>query len=322
MPDTIAQLKTKRKWLTIGLTCIIGWTNCFLAMNVFQEYATGLFLWLPLVMGFVNRLIYGNKYSLSLKESLTLITATLGIFYLGLLFFAMEGIICLIMAAPLVFVCFLIGHFIAQLFIKEKKGQQNTTSILIAILSVPVLLSFDTVNHKMHLRTVTTKIEINAPPELVWENLVAFPRLKAPTEFIFKTGIAYPVDATIEGKGVGAVRHCNFTTGSFVEPITVWDEPKLLRFSVREQPEPMKELSIYNIHPNHLHGFWNSKQGEFKLTVLPNGNTLLTGTTWYENRIKPNFYWSTWSDYIVHKIHKRVLDHIKIQAELAATHHN
>ncbi|NBP97360.1 MAG: hypothetical protein EBU25_05975 [Burkholderiaceae bacterium] len=38
----------------------------------------------------------------------------------------------------------------------------------------------------------------------------------------------------IVGKGVGSVRHCNFTTGSFVEPITVWDEAKLLKFDVVE----------------------------------------------------------------------------------------
>ena len=118
------------------------------------------------------------------------------------------------------------------------------------------------------------------------------------------------------GHGVGAVRHCNFSTGSFVEPITVWEEPNLLKFSVDEQPEPMKEISFYEIHPTHLHDYWISKQGQFKLTALPNGNTLLEGTTWYVNKIKPNIYWTIWSDYIVHKIHQRVLEHIKAKAEL------
>jgi hypothetical protein len=33
------------------------------------------------------------------------------------------------------------------------------------------------------------------------------------------------------------------------------------------------------------------------------------------NKIKPGFYWEIWSDYIVHKIHKRVLEHIRQQAE-------
>lgn len=52
-----------------------------------------------------------------------------------------------------------------------------------------------------------------------------------------------------------------------------------------------------------------------KLTRLPNGTTLLEGTTQYENDIKPEFYWQVWSDFIIHKIHERVLEHIKKTCE-------
>lgn len=145
--------------------------------------------------------------------------------------------------------------------------------------------------------------------------MIEFPQLEEPDELLFKAGIAYPVNAQIEGTGVGAVRHCNFTTGSFVEPITVWDEPRLLKFSVDEQPAPMKELSFWDIDAPHLHDYFVSKQGQFKLTKLPNGNTLLEGTTWYYHNIKPAVYWRLWSDYIIHKIHNRVLEHIKVNAE-------
>jgi hypothetical protein len=150
---------------------------------------------------------------------------------------------------------------------------------------------------------------------VVWKNVVEFPQLNEPTELLFKTGIAYPIDATIKGTGVGAVRHCNFTTGSFVEPITVWDEPRVLQFDVIEQPEPMKELSFWDIEAPHLHDYFVSKRGQFKLTALPNGRTLLEGTTWYYHHIKPAFYWQIWSDYIIHEIHGRVLAHIKTNAE-------
>lgn len=189
-------------------------------------------------------------------------------------------------------------------------------SIILFFISVPVFMGFEDISpEKEEIRSVVTSIKINASPQQVWKNVVAFPQLEEPKEFIFKTGIAYPINATIDGDGVGAVRHCNFSTGSFVEPITVWNEPQLLKFSVNEQPEPMREISFYDIHPNHLHGYWVSKQGQFKLTRLPNGQTLLEGTTWYVNKIKPNLYWTIWSDYIVHKIHERVLEHIKHHAE-------
>ena len=66
------------------------------------------------------------------------------------------------------------------------------------------------------------------------------------------------------GSGVGAERHCIFTTGEFVEPITTWDEPRQLAFNVREQPDPMIELTPYrHIHPPHLDLAFRSVRGEF-----------------------------------------------------------
>jgi len=304
----------RRAYFAVGLTCILGWTFAYLAINSFRQYAFGLFVWLPLVMGAASTLIYGLNNTSERRKLFNISLLTLGIFCLGLLFFAWEGIICLIMALPVGLFFTWLGHFIGYQIVKSKIG--NTTTIAILFLSVPSLMAFEKLKHdKEEIRSVVTSIEINTTPENVWKNVIAFPQLKEPTEFIFKTGIAYPINATINGHGVGAIRHCNFSTGSFVEPITVWDEPRLLKFSVDEQPEPMKELSFYDIHPNHLHGYWISKEGQFKLTRLPNGHTLLEGTTWYVNKIKPAFYWTLWSDHIVHKIHKRVLEHIKTEAE-------
>src|SRR5207247_3347954 len=73
------------------------------------------------------------------------------------------------------------------------------------------------------IREVVTSVEIAAPPEKVWPHVQGFADLPPPAEWFFRTGIAYPVRARISGTGVGAVRRCEFSTGPFVEPITVWD---------------------------------------------------------------------------------------------------
>lgn len=128
-------------------------------------------------------------------------------------------------------------------------------------------------------------------------------------------GIAYPIEARIEGHGVGATRYCTFSTGSFVEPITEWDAPNRLSFNVAENPPPMKELSIYEgIDAPHLHGHMVSHKGQFRLSQRGN-QVLLEGTTWYSNRILPEFYWSMISDELIHLIHLRVLNHIKSHTE-------
>lgn len=299
----------------VGITCLFSWIFAYLATNVYRDYSFGLFIWLPLILGISSTLIYGFTGFTHRKELRTIAYWTLFIFCLGLLLFAWEGLICLLMAAPIGFFFTWVGYRIGYEFLKRKIQNQKLTIILLFI-SVPTFMGFENITKSEdHIRSIITTVEINAPIEKVWKNVVSFPQLKKPTEFIFKTGIAYPINATINGNGVGAIRRCNFSTGSFVEPITVWNEPNILEFSVLEQPETMKELSFYDIRPNHLEGYWVSKKGQFKLSKLPNGHTLLIGTTWYLNKIKPGLYWSLWSDYIVHKIHRRVLEHIKTHSE-------
>jgi hypothetical protein len=166
------------------------------------------------------------------------------------------------------------------------------------------------------LLKVVTAITVDAPPETVWKHVVEFSELPPPTEWLFRLGIAYPVRAEIRGRGVGAIRHCNFSTGPFVEPIEIWDEPRLLNFGVTANPAPMQEWTPYHdIHPAHLDGFLESKHGQFRLERLPGGRTRLEGTTWYHHRMWPAGYWQIWSDFVIHRIHLRVLRHVKQLSE-------
>ena len=168
-----------------------------------------------------------------------------------------------------------------------------------------------------HRRIRVHSIDVEAPPETVWKNVVSFAQLPPPDEWLFRAGIAYPIRAEIEGTGVGAERHCVFSTGSFVEPIEVWEEPILLKFSVTSNPAPMEEWTIYDeVHPPHLDSFLVSQGGQFKLTVLAGNRTRLEGTTWYRHNLWPAEYWRRWSDHIIHSIHLRVLRHIKSQSEV------
>ena len=163
---------------------------------------------------------------------------------------------------------------------------------------------------------VRSAIEIHSPPEHVWQQVVAFSEIPPPSEWMFRAVIAYPMRAEIRGTGPGAERHCIFSTGAFVEPIQVWDEPHQLKFSVTSNPPPLEEWTPYShIDPPHLHGFLMSEGGQFLLTLLPHGGTRLEGTTWYHHGLWPSAYWRLWSDAITHQIHMRVLKHIRDGAQ-------
>jgi hypothetical protein len=232
----------------------------------------------------------------------------------GLFVFGSDGLICIAMALPLTLPLGALGGWLA--YAPTRKRTLASGTAILALLPFGVgTFGFDrTANPDVFM--VRSSIEIAAPPERVWKHVVTFSELPPPTEWYFKAGVAYPMRARIEGTGPGAVRYCEFSTGPFVEPIQVWDEPHLLRFAVTQNPAPMNEWSPYaNVVPHHLHGYLISKQGQFLLTPLPNGNTLLEGTTWYQHGLWPETYWTVWSQAIIHRIHMRVLTHIKNLSE-------
>jgi hypothetical protein len=166
------------------------------------------------------------------------------------------------------------------------------------------------------VREVVSAVEIAAPPEVVWRHVVGFPPLSPPREALFLAGVAYPVSARIDGHGVGAVRRCEFSTGAFVEPITHWDEPRRLGFDVSASPPPMEEWSPYaRVFAPHLATGFRARRGEFRLVALPGGRTRLEGSTWYTLEIRPALYWTPWADAFVHRIHLRVLEHVRRLAE-------
>lgn len=296
------------------LPIIIGGLLLSIGVKFIESYGIAIFLVLPIFIGTLTTILFRKKrpeiYSLGnalFSGFLNTIIISLSILLVGI-----EGLICIVMASPILLLFVFIGTWLAHIFF-SKFSNSNAVIILFSVLILG--LSFTEKDKKPSLSEVTTSIIIHAPIEKVWENVVTFPQLDEPTEILFKAGIAYPINATIEGEGVGAIRYCNFTTGSFVEPITTWNAPTHLAFDVLEQPIPMKEISYWNFDAAHLHDYFQSKNGEFRLKKIDQSTTELTGTTWYTHKIYPEVYWRLWSNEIIHQIHYRVLNHIKKEAE-------
>ena len=296
---------------------VIGTVLAYFATQTLRNYGWGLFVALPFAMGLVAVWIYAGRTKRSFGSCQ--IVAILPILFCGLclLVAAAEGIICLIMAAPIGLGLSLFGGIVGYLIVGNRRAPINPVATMLVFLSVPLTMGMEKrAGQTPSLFSVTSSIIISAPPEKVWPNVISFSSIPPERDWILRTGVAYPTQARIEGTGVGAIRHCIFTTGEFVEPIEVWDEPRRLRFSVADQPEPMEELSPYpHLKTPHLHGYLEAREGELRLTELPGGKTLLEGTTWYIDRIWPSLYWRFWSDLMIHHIHLRVLNHIKNLAE-------
>ncbi len=295
-------------------TFLTTFAMVLLSVYVCQDYGVALFLGAPVIVSATAAFIYNRPVSRSLASTMAVTFLALALVAAGMMLFALEGLICLAMAAPIVAVAgwigTLIGKGIADYAPRAERQQYP------AVFALPLLAMLEPHVTVYPEREIVTTVEISAPPEVVWRNVISFPDLPEATEWYFRLGISCPERARIDGSGVGAVRSCIFSTGTFVEPITVWDEPHRLAFDVTRQPHTMKELSPYrHVHAPHLGGTLRSRRGEFLLIALPNGRTRLEGRTWYDFKMAPQPYWTLWSDAIIHAIHRRVLAHIQRLSE-------
>lgn len=300
----------------ILLPAIIGLGGGAISVQGFEQYGWSLFLGLPVVVSFLSAFFWCFKRQMSFRSAYGL--SCQSILVLGGLFliFALDGLICLLMALPLALTLALIGASLGRLAGSSVGGPTGATIASLLTLFFPFLVGFEHATApEPRIRVVSSSVLIDARIEDVWDTVIAFPEITDPPKGIFRLGIAYPVEARIEGEGVGAIRYCVFSTGSFVEPITEWDPPHRLAFDVSKIPPPMKEVSIFpDLHAPHLHGYMVSKRGLFQISEK-DGKVLLEGTTWYTHNISPEFYWGLISDEIIHRIHLRVLNHIKQHTE-------
>src|SRR5581483_7237319 len=279
-------------------------------------YGWTLFAVLPVVVGGLAALVT-RPYRAA--EAATIGMSAVGIPTCALFALGAEGLICIMRTLPLALPLDALGAWLV--YKSEASVAATRGGIAMLLLLSPGSLVWDN-TARPPVFEVRSEITIDAPPEQVWKHVVTFSGLPPQQEWYFRAGVAYPIRARIEGTGPGAVRYCEFSTGPFVEPIETWDEPRLLRFRVTANPEPMHEWSPYTrLTPKHLQGYLVSKQGQFRLTRLAGNRTLLEGTTWYQHGLWPAQYWRWWSDAIIHRIHMRVPNHIRDLAEADASAH-
>ena len=290
-----------------------------LGAYVFGTYGWTVFFILPIFLGATSTLIYDPKGDRPFWQCLLVGHLSIAVMAFLIMITAIEGLLCLAMALPIAIPGIALGVAIGWSITRSIKDSRAGAgfSVLLFLL-MPLLMGFETSERSTPtVHEVVSTVVVDAPIEKVWKNVIEFPRIDHAPDGVLALGFAYPIDARIDGNGVGATRYCNFNTGSFVEPITVWEAPHVLAFDVRQQPAPMTELSPYSeLKTPHLL-YIKSQKGQFRL-YEKDGMTVIEGTTFYTHDIAPDAYWKLFSDAIIHRIHLRVLQHIKTVSESQA----
>jgi polyketide cyclase/dehydrase/lipid transport protein len=313
-PVDVRDAADRFKSAMLGVAAALGIALVTMVIGVYlrRAYSTGFILGVPFTVGYISSYIYNYRTERPAGESVLLALASVTITAGAIVVFALEGLVCIAMALPIAWALAWPGAVIGRVMARRASGRPHGAGLA---LLVPLFVGLEP-RAQPPAHEVVTVVEIAAPPAVVWRHVVSFPDLAPPTELMFRAGVAAPLRARIDGHGVGAIRYCDFTTGSFVEPITAWNDNERLAFDITAQAPPMTELSPYpDVHPPHLDGYFRATRGEFRLTPLPGGRTRLEGRTAYVVDMFPQAYWTVPARAIVTAIHARVLHHIQTLAE-------
>ena len=302
--------------LSYGLTKLAEQGQLPLGLkSVGGYFGLATFLALPFAIGVSGGVVIrraGGTFGQAVGAAMTLIGAVI----LVLCACLMEGIICVVMAAPIgaaiAFVGVVVGYFLART--KAADGTLQSA----AWLSIIVIVALEGWNPPAPLEaTTSSEVVINAPAARVWAELHDIRDLPPTENLLFQFGVAHPISTVTDGQGVGAARLCKLSTGDMPEIITVWKPGQELRFKVLSTPPSMRELGFFGqtIDTTHIHSAYASLEGGFKLTTLPDGRTRLVGESHYLLNIAPASYWNLWTKEIVHMVQRRVLEHVKTRAE-------
>jgi hypothetical protein len=289
-----------------------------LSTLIFHAYGFGLFIASPFIVGCVTAYLGNRPADIGSGSTARLV---LGACFLGgvaLMAVAVEGLICLVMAAPLIAAMAWLGGLVGRaIALKKPAGTPGRTAA--SIVALPLLFAIDQIAPPNASFESIESIEVSASDHAVWDAVVHMGPIPAPPIAPFRWGLAYPMSGTIRGSGIGAIREGVFSTGVAYERVTEWEPDKRLSFIVLSDPPTMRELSPYsNVHAPHLNGYFRTLDARFTITPLANGRTQLSLATRHELSLSPALYWLPMAKWAVHANKTRVLAHFARQAEAAA----
>lgn len=285
---------------------------------VFRTYGSLLFLASPFVVGCVTAYIGNRRADIGPTATRRLVFAACFLGGIGLMAIAVEGIVCLAMAAPLIAVVAWIGGLAGRaVALKGPGAAPGRTAASIAVL--PLFLAIDVIAPPFVAFEDVQSIEVAATEQAVWRAIVDMEPISDPPAAPFRWGLAYPISGTIHAAGVGAIREGVFSTGIAYERVIEWEPGRQLAFIVLTNPPAMGELSPHrNVNAPHVDGYFRTLETRLTITPLESGHTRLSSTTRHELQLRPAFYWLPMTRWAIHSNKQRVLAHLARQAEAAS----
>ena len=244
--------------LFAGVAIIVA--AVFVSASLLGAYGWGLFVLTPFFVGFITAYLANRRTPLTGKHTLHLVIGATALGCLALVALALEGLVCIILAAPLGAAVAAAGGLLGRAIAERRRGAAPLMSVAI----LPLVFAFEAATPPDIVFTSNASIDIAAPPAQVWRAVTHMDSFGSPPGLLFRAGLAYPIRAEVLGGGVGATRIGVFSTGIARERITEWQPERRIAFAVLDQPPSMAEFSPYpDLQTRHLRGYFEPTTRRF-----------------------------------------------------------
>ena len=249
----------------------------FLLHKELIGYGLSFFVFLPFALGY----ILGGSTIKSI--SLWGLFFSVAIFFMLLFAGNLEGMVCLLMAMPLVIAAVALGAFVKYLRRRNQDAEDKENLLKSSILPFCLFLAFgflETALTKHDQFVVEVKSAITLPYSTfeVFDAIKSVDTLDAEKPFLMKLDLPVPLKCILEKEAVGGLRTCYFEGGQIVEKITAIEKGKILKMDVID----------YQLTGRKWLGF---KEAIYLFDELENGQSQMTRITTYTSALYPRFYW-------------------------------
>jgi hypothetical protein len=259
-------------WITWAVCLLLNAIACLLLYTGFISYGIVLFCVLPGCIGLFTGFIPRRVFAI-----VGMVAALLTIF---LLLWAgqVEGIVCILMALPIVGVSVLVGYIFGIII---KRLSRKEDSLKISFLPIVLFGLAVLVNHVWKgggsENTVTTTIELNASSADVYNHIKQVDTVIAKRHFLHELGLPYPHKCVLTAEREGGQRICEFDAGRIVETIVQLKKDELLRMKVSEYDLPGASWFAFDEDIYQIRSVGNV--------------TRISRTTTVFSKLKPRLYW-------------------------------
>jgi hypothetical protein len=277
-----------------------------------------LFL-VPFALGMLTAAMVPRERRLPWLYWLFMPWISVGLMLMAAAALALEGAICIVMASPIMVAMGMLGGAALGLTVSIRRARSAPAPMVVAALVLPFLLgpAEARLPPADDLRTVTTTIDIEAPPEVVWRHVVRVPLIRddeQTTGLFQRVGIPRPLEATLDRDGVGGLREARFAGGiQFHERITEWEPGRRLGFTIETDADSIP-AEVLDAHVRVGGEHFDVVFGRF--TLEPHGSgTRLRLESQHHLRTHLNFYAHLWTDAVMRDVQSNICRVIRRRAE-------